>query len=64
MVWRVVSRFSSLGGRQPVVSRGALYALAVPAAASLGRSQGDRDLLEEVERLFPDRCIVAGGRSN
>ena len=27
MVWRVASRFASLGGRQPAVSRGALYAL-------------------------------------
>src|SRR5882757_3818256 len=27
MVWRVASRFASLGGRQPVISRGALYAL-------------------------------------
>lgn len=27
IVWRVASRFASLGGRQPLVSRGALYAL-------------------------------------
>jgi hypothetical protein len=48
MVWRVASRFASLGGRQPMVSRGALYALfdglfqAMPAATSLGREQRDR----------------------
>ena len=27
MVWRIASRYASLGGRQPVVSRAALYAL-------------------------------------
>jgi AcrR family transcriptional regulator len=54
MVWRVASRFSSLGGRQ----------LAVPAAASLGRSQGDRGPAGRSGAPLPDRCIAAGGRSN
>src|SRR6478735_1783965 len=59
MVWRVTSRFASLGGRQPVVSRGALYALfdGLFQRCLLRHLSGDRkaiaDLLEEVERLLP-----------
>jgi AcrR family transcriptional regulator len=59
MVWRVASRFASLGGRQPVVSRGALYALfdGLFQRSLLRHLSGDRkaiaDLLEEVERLLP-----------
>jgi len=59
MVWRVASRFASLGGRQPVVSRGALYALfdGLFQRCLLRHLSGDRkaiaDLREEVERLLP-----------
>src|SRR6516164_8638306 len=59
MVWRVASRFASLGGRQPLVSRGALYALfdGLFQRCLLRHLSGDRkaiaDLQEEVERLLP-----------
>src|ERR1700742_1427230 len=59
MVWRVASRFASLGGRQPVVSRGALYAVfdGLFQRCLLRHLSGDRkaiaDLREEVERLLP-----------
>src|ERR1700752_2904698 len=59
MVWRVASRFASLGGREPVVSRGALYALfdGLFQRCLLRHLSGDRkaiaDLREEVERLLP-----------
>jgi AcrR family transcriptional regulator len=59
MVWRVASRFASLGGRQPAVSRGALYALfdGLFQRCLLRHLSGDRkaiaDLREEVERLLP-----------
>src|SRR5258706_12872313 len=59
MVWRVASRFAALGGRQPVVSRGALYALfdGLFQRCLLRHLSGDRkaiaDLREEVERLLP-----------
>jgi AcrR family transcriptional regulator len=59
MVWRIASRFASLGGRQPAVSRGALYALfdGLFQRCLLRHLSGDRnaiaDLLEEVERLLP-----------
>src|SRR5258707_5968851 len=59
MGWRVASRFASLGGRQPVVSRRALYALFAGLFHLCLRLQrsGDRkaitDLREEVERLLP-----------
>jgi AcrR family transcriptional regulator len=60
MVWRVVSRFASLGGRRPLVSRGALYALfdGLFQRCLLRHLSGDRnaiaDLREEVERLLPN----------
>ena len=60
MVWRVVSRFASLGGRRPLVSRGALYALfdELFQRCLLRHLSGDRnaiaDLREEVERLLPN----------
>jgi AcrR family transcriptional regulator len=59
MVWRVASRFASLGGRQPIVSRGALYALfdGLFQRCLLRHLPGDRkaiaDLREEVEHLLP-----------
>ena len=59
MVWRVASRFASLGGRQPVVSPSALYALfdGLFQRCLLRHLSGDRraiaDLREEVERLLP-----------
>ena len=59
MVWRVASRFASLGGRKPAISRGALYALfdGLFQRCLLRHLSGDRrgiaDLLEEVERLLP-----------
>ena len=59
MVWRIASRFASLGGRQPVVSRGALYALfdGLFQRCLLRHLSGDRraiaDLQEEVGRLLP-----------
>jgi AcrR family transcriptional regulator len=59
MVWRVASRFSSIGGRQPLVSRGALYALfdGLFQRCLLRHLSGDHnaiaDLREEVERLLP-----------
>jgi AcrR family transcriptional regulator len=59
MVWRVASRFAALGGRQPVVSRGALYALfdGLFQRCLLQHLSGDRkaiaNLQEEVKRLLP-----------
>jgi AcrR family transcriptional regulator len=59
MVWRIASRFASLGGRQPAVSRGALYALfdGLFQRCLLRHLSGDRraiaDLQEEVGRLLP-----------
>ena len=59
MVWRVASRFASLGGREPAVSRGALYALfdGLFQRCLLRHLSGDRsaiaDLQEEVKRLLP-----------
>src|SRR6201996_5129745 len=59
MVWRVVSRFASLGGREPAISRGALYALfdGLFQRCLLRHLSGDRqaipDLRGEVERLLP-----------
>ena len=59
MVWRVASRFASLGSRQPAVSRGALYALfdGLFQPCLLRHLSGDRkaiaDLLEEMARLLP-----------
>jgi AcrR family transcriptional regulator len=59
MVWRVASRFASLGGRQPLISRGALYALfdGLFQRCLLRHLSGDRraiaDLQDEVERLLP-----------
>ena len=59
MVWRIASRFASLGGRQPVVSRAALYALfdGLFQRCLLRHLSGDRtaiaDLQEEVGRLLP-----------
>ena len=60
MVWRVASRFASLGGRQPVVSPAALYALfdGLFQRCLLRHLSGDRkaiaDLREEVERLLKE----------
>jgi len=59
MVWRIASRFASLGGRQPAVSRAALYALfdGLFQRCLLRHLSGDRtaiaDLQEEVGRLLP-----------
>jgi hypothetical protein len=59
MVWRIASRFASLGGREPMVSRGALYALfdGLFQRCLLRHLSGDRraiaDLQEEVKRLLP-----------
>ena len=59
MVWRIASRFASLGDRQPAVSRGALYALfdGLFQRCLLRHLSGDRraiaDLQEEVGRLLP-----------
>src|SRR5215475_8397447 len=59
MVWRIASRFASLGGRQPAVSRGALYALfdGLFQRCLLRHLSGDHtaieDLQKEVERLLP-----------
>jgi AcrR family transcriptional regulator len=59
MVWRVASRFASLGGRPVVVSRRALYALfdGLFQRCLLQHLSGDRkaiaDLQEEVRRLLP-----------
>src|SRR5215475_6748660 len=59
MVWRVASRFASLGGRKPAISRGALYALfdGLFQRCLLRHLSGDRkaiaDLQDEVERLLP-----------
>jgi AcrR family transcriptional regulator len=59
MVWRIASRFASLGGRQPAVSRSALYALfdGLFQRSLLRHLSGDRDaivdLQKEVERLLP-----------
>ncbi len=59
MVWRVASRFAELGGRKPVISRGALYALfdGLFQRCLLRHLSGDSkaiaDLREEVERLLP-----------
>src|SRR6201987_845303 len=59
MVWRVASRFASLGGRQPVISSAALYALfaGLFQRCLLRHLSGDRkaiaDLREEVQRLLP-----------
>jgi AcrR family transcriptional regulator len=59
MVWRIASRFASLGGRQPAVSRGALYALfdGLFQRCLLKHLSGDHaaimDLQKEVERLLP-----------
>jgi hypothetical protein len=59
MVWRIASRYASLGGRQPVVSPGALYALfdGLFQRCLLRHLSGDRkaiaDLREEVDRLLP-----------
>jgi hypothetical protein len=59
MVWRIASRFASLGGRQPAVSRGALYALfdGLFQRCLLRHLSGDRraiaDLQEEVGKLLP-----------
>jgi AcrR family transcriptional regulator len=60
MVWRVASRFASLGGRKPAISRGALYALfdGLFQRCLLRHLSGDRraiaDLLDEVERVLPN----------
>ena len=59
MVWRIASRFAALGGRQPAVSRGALYALfdGLFQRCLLQHLSGDRkaiaNLQEEVKRLLP-----------
>jgi len=59
MVWRIASRFASLGGREPAVSRGALYALfdGLFQRCLLRHLSGARkavaDLQEEVKRLLP-----------
>jgi len=59
MVWRVAFRFASLGGRQPLISRGALYALfdGLFQRCLLRHLSGDRkaiaDLQDEVQRLLP-----------
>jgi AcrR family transcriptional regulator len=59
MVWRVASRFASLGGRQPAISRSALYALfdGLFQRCLLRHLSGDRkaiaDLRDEVARLLP-----------
>ena len=59
MVWRVAFRFASLGGRQPLISRGALYALfdGLFQRCLLRHLSGDRkaiaDLQDEVKRLLP-----------
>lgn len=59
MVWRVASRYAELGGRQPAVSRAALYAVfdGLFQKYLLKYLSNDRraipDLLDEVRRLLP-----------
>ncbi len=59
MVWRIVSRYAELGGKQPAISAPALYALfdGLFQKALFERFAGNADaapaLLAEVERLLP-----------
>lgn len=62
MIWRIACRFAELGGKQPAISSGALYALfdGLFQSALLKHLSGDADaipgLLAEVRRLLPMVC--------
>ena len=59
MVWRILTRFAELGGKQPTISPGALYGLfdGLFQKALLGHFAGKGDaipaLLAEVKKLMP-----------